>query len=351
MPTIRSWERRYGFPVPSRTQGKHRRYSVDEIDQLRMMRDEITRGHSASEAVDIVRRYATEDRPRAELLDRFLEAAMRLDPAKLRETLMTGSESMGVEDDDAVVALPAMREMGSRWKAGVCDTAHEHLATEAVRVWLARQSAMAPAPFRPFPLVLACGPKDLHTIGLEAFGVVLARRGWSIRTLGPLTPGVLARRRRARRRGPRRGRHQPASVTRRSAVEAIAAVEPCPASRRSTEARRSAPTPRARTCPARTSARTSSEAAPDILERVLRGASRVRPTGSVLGEQVGGVAAARDVRLELLVDRGVEARVLVGLEQLLPRRVGGDLGGLRAHRLPRGEVGRRGTAATCRATP
>ena len=33
----------------------------DEIDQLRMMRDEITRGHSASEAVDIVRRYATDD--------------------------------------------------------------------------------------------------------------------------------------------------------------------------------------------------------------------------------------------------------------------------------------------------
>ena len=94
VPTIRSWERRYGFPVPSRTQGKHRRYSVDEIDQLRMMRDEITRGHSASEAVDIVRRYATEDRPRAELLDRFLEAAMRLDPTKLREVLMRGAESM-----------------------------------------------------------------------------------------------------------------------------------------------------------------------------------------------------------------------------------------------------------------
>jgi DNA-binding transcriptional MerR regulator len=228
VPTIRSWERRYGFPVPSRTQGKHRRYSVDEIDQLRMMRDEITRGHSASEAVDIVRRYSTEDRPRAELLDRFLEAAMRLDPVKLRETLMTGSESMGVEETMRLVALPAMREMGSRWKAGVCDTAHEHLATEAVRVWLARQSAMAPAAFRPFPLVLACGPKDLHTIGLEAFGVVLARRGWSIRTLGPLTPvaSLVAAVRAAEARGAvvtsQRG------VTRRSAVEAIAAVEALP---------------------------------------------------------------------------------------------------------------------------
>ncbi len=193
-----------------------------------MMRDEITRGHSASEAVDIVRRFATDVRPRAELLERLLEAAMRLDPVGLRETLMSGSESMGVEATMREVALPAMREMGSRWKAGVCDTAHEHLATEAVRVWLARQSAMAPAPFRPFPLVLACGPKDLHTIGLEAFGVVLARRGWSIRTLGPLTPvsSLVAATQAAEARGAVVTSQR--SVTRRAAVEAIEAVHTLP---------------------------------------------------------------------------------------------------------------------------
>jgi DNA-binding transcriptional MerR regulator len=41
IPTIRSWERRYGFPTPVRTQGKHRRYSVAEADQLRLLRDVI----------------------------------------------------------------------------------------------------------------------------------------------------------------------------------------------------------------------------------------------------------------------------------------------------------------------
>ena len=228
VPTIRSWERRYGFPVPSRTQGSHRRYTLEEVDQLRKLRDEITRGHAAREAVAIVRGEAMTGRPRVELLDRFLESAMRLDPGALREVLTEGTESLGVETTIRDVALPAMREMGSRWKAGVCDTAHEHLATEAVRVWLARQSVMAPPPFRPFPLVLACGPKDLHTIGLEAFGVVLARRGWSIRTLGPLTPvsSLVAAVRVAEARGAvvtsQRG------VTRRSAVEAIMAVDALP---------------------------------------------------------------------------------------------------------------------------
>jgi MerR family transcriptional regulator, light-induced transcriptional regulator len=228
VPTIRSWERRYGFPTPDRTRGAHRRYSMDEVDQLRMVRDEITRGHPAREAVDLVRRASMSGQPRTELFDRFLAAAMRLDPAGLRATLTEGAEAIGVEATIRDVALPSMREMGSRWKAGVCDTAHEHLATEAVRVWLARQSAMAPAPFRPFPLVLACGPKDLHTIGLEAFGVVLARRGWSTRTLGALTPvsSLVAAIRAAEARGAvvtsQRG------VTRRPAIEAIEAVDALP---------------------------------------------------------------------------------------------------------------------------
>ena len=228
IPTIRSWERRYGFPVPSRTQGKHRRYSVDEVDQLRRVRDEITRGHNAREAVDVVRRSTTEGRPRTELLDRFLVASMHLDPSQLREILTEGTEQLGVEHTIRDVALPAMREMGSRWKAGVCDTAHEHLATEAVRVWLARQSVMAPPAFRPYPLILACGPKDLHTIGLESFGVVLARRGWSVRTLGALTPvsSLVAAVRAAEARGAVVTSQR--SVTRRAAVEAIHAVDRLP---------------------------------------------------------------------------------------------------------------------------
>ena len=228
VPTIRSWERRYGFPEPARTQGKHRRYSVDEIDQLRMLRDEITRGHSAREAVDIVQAEARGARPHTELFDRFLRSAMQLDPAGLREALTEGADTIGVEETIRDVALPAMREMGSRWKAGVCETDHEHLATEAVRVWLARQSAMAPPSFQPFPLVLACGPKDLHTIGLEAFGVVLARRGWSIRTMGPLTPvdSLVAAVRAAEARAAIVTSQR--SVTRRAAVEAVEAVEALP---------------------------------------------------------------------------------------------------------------------------
>jgi DNA-binding transcriptional MerR regulator len=228
VPTIRSWERRYGFPTPDRTQGRHRRYSVAEADQLRMLRDEIARGHQTKDAVEIVRRATAEVGPRPVLLERFLGAAMRLDPRDLREILDAAAEALGVEAAITDVALPAMREMGSRWKAGVCDTAHEHLATEAVRVWLGRQVSLAPPPYRPWPVVLACGPKDLHTIGLEAFAVVLARRGWSVRTLGALTPvdSLVAAVRAAEARAAVVTSQR--SSTRRGAAEAVAAVAALP---------------------------------------------------------------------------------------------------------------------------
>ena len=88
-----------------------------------MLRDEITRGHSAREAVDIVQAEARARGRTPSCSDRFLRAAMQLDPAGLREALTEGADTMGVEETIRDVALPAMREMGSRWKAGVCDTA------------------------------------------------------------------------------------------------------------------------------------------------------------------------------------------------------------------------------------
>jgi hypothetical protein len=227
IPTIRSWERRYGFPAPARTNGRHRRYSMEEVDLLRGLRDEITHGHPAREAVGLVRRGSSV-RERDEHLEHFLTSAMRLDPLGLRRALDTATDTLGVEAAIRDVALPAMREMGSRWKAGTCDVANEHLATEAIRVWLARLTVMAPPPFRPGPIVLACGPKDLHSVGLEAFGVLLGRRGWPVRVLGPLTPtdALLTAVRAAAAWAAVVASQR--NVTRRAATEAIAAVATLP---------------------------------------------------------------------------------------------------------------------------
>jgi methylmalonyl-CoA mutase cobalamin-binding subunit len=85
------------------------------------------------------------------------------------------------------VLLPAMRQVGLWWQTGRCDVEQEHLATEASRAWLETLAAYAPAPARPTPIVLACGPTDLHTIGLEALATLLRYQQWTVRLLGAKT--------------------------------------------------------------------------------------------------------------------------------------------------------------------
>jgi DNA-binding transcriptional MerR regulator len=227
VPTIRSWERRYGFPSPPRTDGRHRRYTKQEIEQLRDLRDLITRGHTAREAVARLSR-ARAPIGDSDLLEAVVDSAMRLDSDGIRSALDRSAERMGIENTIRDVAFPAMREIGTRWKTGTCDVEQEHLATGSVRAWLARQTAMAPPSFRSEPIVLACGPKDLHTIGVEAFAVVLARRGWPCRVLGAMTPAgaLLATVRAVRARAAVVTAQR--SVTRRAALGSLSAVDAVP---------------------------------------------------------------------------------------------------------------------------
>ena len=184
MPTLRSWELRYGIPASSRGRGQHRRYLPAEVNALRLMRDEIARGQQAGMAASSVRRLLGGNGPAQDLIYQVLDAAERLDAVSVRARLDDATATLGLAACIDDVLLPAMRQVGVWWAAGHCDVVQERMATEAVRAWLDRRSAFAPAPIRPRPILLACGPSDLHTIGLESTAVLLRYQGWPCRVLG-----------------------------------------------------------------------------------------------------------------------------------------------------------------------
>jgi DNA-binding transcriptional MerR regulator len=188
-PTIRSWERRYGIPDTPRSRGGHRRYQTVDLSALRMMRDEIARGRRAADAAAMVRLEASSTRPNQPFIAAFLDAAYRLDPTSLRTVLDEAQDRLGLDESVASVLLPAMHQIGLWWQSGRCDVAHEHLATEASRAWLSRLLHVGPSPWQQGTIILTCGPRDLHTLGLEAMGLLLAERGWDCRLLGARTPG------------------------------------------------------------------------------------------------------------------------------------------------------------------
>jgi len=190
-PTLRSWERRYGVPMTQRSVGGHRRYSHDDLHDLRRMRDDIARGYPAAEAAARVRqRETTVADP---LVDGFLEAARRLDPSGVGEALDEALATFGLDVAVDAVMLPAMRELGRWWQTGRCDVAHEHLATDASHRWLARITTAESQVDQDRPIVLSCGPRDCHGIGLESMAAMLRQRGWGCMMLGAQTPATALR--------------------------------------------------------------------------------------------------------------------------------------------------------------
>ncbi|MDX6325450.1 MAG: MerR family transcriptional regulator, light-induced transcriptional regulator [Nocardioidaceae bacterium] len=186
-PTLRSWERRYGLPTTMRSRGGHRRYSEPELQQLRLMRDEVAHGRRAADAALRVRLLLSGDDPAARWVTELLTVSRELRAPAIHEVLDRAEVQLGPAATVDEVLMPALRQVGNWWAAGKCDVGEEHLTTEAVRQWLARKAVLGTG--NPGPgVVLACGPRDQHTVGLEALAALLAPHGLQTYLTGARTP-------------------------------------------------------------------------------------------------------------------------------------------------------------------
>jgi methanogenic corrinoid protein MtbC1 len=118
----------------------------------------------------------------------LLVASVDYVPAGVRDRLDHAVRTLGLGACLDNVLFPALREIGLRWQLGRFDIEAERLATEAMRGWLEGLALSAPEPDGSAPLVLTCGPADLHSIGLEALGVLLRHHGRDCRMLGARVP-------------------------------------------------------------------------------------------------------------------------------------------------------------------
>ncbi len=186
VPTIRSWEKRYGWPDPSRTQGGHRRYGPAEVEQLQALRDEISKGRSARRAVVLLQQLAL--RRRHEYVDRIVRAAAAMDQEAVMHALAGVTATLSVEEAVEGVVIPALREIGRDWEQGRCSVAGEHLATGHMKQWLGALLERYRPQSPKGAILLSTGPADYHSLALEAFALLLARRNWNPVVLGAITP-------------------------------------------------------------------------------------------------------------------------------------------------------------------
>ncbi len=115
----------------------------------------------------------------------IVEATLASDTVRVRDQLEQANQAMSMGACMDEVLFPALREIGRRWQAGELGIEAERLATEAARGWLEGLTLRAPPPTEAPMLLLACGPADLHSIGLEALGVLLRHDRRRCRVLAP----------------------------------------------------------------------------------------------------------------------------------------------------------------------
>jgi hypothetical protein len=186
--TLRSWERRFGFPEPRRTAGGHRQYDLAEIEALRAAFEET---HNVSSAVSMAQQRGTGPSTPSRLRSAF----GRFDEAEadrvLEESLAVRSLERTVEE----VLLPAVEALWDE-TAGEPMSPEYGFAWRWATGWLAAAQRVAPPASREDAVVVfdasaACDVDALHAQALE---LVLRRRGLRTLTLAVgLDPSRLAR--------------------------------------------------------------------------------------------------------------------------------------------------------------
>lgn len=117
----------------------------------------------------------------------LVAASASYDPAGVRRQLDRGVEILGLGGCLDEVVFPAMRQVGRSWESGRFDIGVERLATETVRAWFEILALQTGPPTEAAPVVLACGPVDQHSLGLEALALLLRAEGTRCRVLGART--------------------------------------------------------------------------------------------------------------------------------------------------------------------
>jgi DNA-binding transcriptional MerR regulator len=135
--TLRSWERRYGFPTPKRTPGNHRNYELVELQTLRAA---LTETGNISSAIELARQRQAAPASDGDLLaalesfdedaaDRSMEESLALRPLErtVEEMLLPAIDRLAADPESE-----AELEFAARWAMGWLHGARR-LATTASR--------------------------------------------------------------------------------------------------------------------------------------------------------------------------------------------------------------------------
>jgi MerR family transcriptional regulator, light-induced transcriptional regulator len=186
--TLRSWERRYGWPRPSRAPSGQRLYSDQDVAVIRFLDRRRVEGLSLSQAAGLLEHApAAEDRDPGRLLARLVAALRTYDEAEADGAFAAGEALLGVEGA-AIGLVPAAIVAVSAHGADGPPVEVEHFASNFLRRRTLRLlDGLPPAIGR--PVLVGCGPDEQHELGALLLTLLLRARGHRVVYLGARVPG------------------------------------------------------------------------------------------------------------------------------------------------------------------
>lgn len=191
--TLRTWERRYDFPRPARTDSGYRLYDDPAIEALRRVRLLIEQGAAPRQAVERVRASLTpasgtgEDAPPPEeFIQRYL--AGEWTGPEVERHLRAGLRSGRLADVADDWLMPLLTLIGDAWADGRLVVAHEHVIAALVMAHLGAAYETIDAPEDGPELLVGLGHGCHHAIGPLLFAVLARDRGVRVRYLGENLP-------------------------------------------------------------------------------------------------------------------------------------------------------------------
>jgi DNA-binding transcriptional MerR regulator len=172
--TLRSWERRYGYPKPKRTEGNHRNY---ELVELQALRDALAETGNISSAIELARQRQEAPANDGSLFAAFESFDETAADRAVEESLAMRSLERTVEElllpaIDKLAADPereAELEFAARWATG----------------WLHGARRLASAAARPAGILLldSSHGQDAEEVYTQALDLALRRAGFRVLVL------------------------------------------------------------------------------------------------------------------------------------------------------------------------
>ena len=146
--TLRAWERRFGFPKPQRSPGRHRLFTHGEVASLR---DALQEGLSISSAVSRAREGLAAD------TNSLVGALVSYERERADSAIEAALALRSVERSVQEVLLPTLDEIARRYSV---DSAAWAFASHWAADWLRRATRLAPPPVRPVSIIVGDASRD-----------------------------------------------------------------------------------------------------------------------------------------------------------------------------------------------